>query len=162
MSYRLSLLISLGLLFMTSCYYRHDSVPVPVLRNDRYDYGSWNAYASSGKPNIHLIILHPGTDSPMVWLTNQTIDINTDNRDAILKKCPTDSADNETAVYFTPDRQNHPITIYFNSDGTVDHVSLKTEAVISVDKNSEKLTLPCSRDELLRVFGKPKKIVMSP
>lgn len=135
--------------------------PPGAPEKDLYQYPSVKFYSSSGQKEVGFAILKNGDTAPIIWIMSIPIDIRKDDYDQIIQILgPPDEQEYNKLTY--SDRESrHVQVIFYFKDKSVDYVYLDPVAGISKTIDSEVLMLPCTRDELLRVFGKPDQLILS-
>lgn len=132
--------------------------PDVVIRDDVIRYRHINFFRPSGGDRIIGGEAFPNEagEGPFLWLGDQVIDVGSDTRESLKERfnLPDDSSQAPERIFIGG------IMVTFQ-EGRIEKVRFRqvmARVGISVAKDSERVTLPCSTDELIEQLGKPRAI----
>ena len=138
--------------------------PVSTLRNDEYIYSFGKFYAASSQSFIHLGFVDPVPNAPIVWVQGEPVEINVDTPETVVERLgPPDERGNDGQLVYRSKKAGAfgPSAVFYVKANSFSTIAIAEEGGISLTKDSEILTVPFSRDDLIRVFGQPKEFIKS-
>ena len=134
--------------------------PVSAIRDDQYVYPFGKFYAASSESFISLGFVHPSLNSPIVWVRGEPIEISVDTPETVVERLGKPDAHNEEQLVYRSNAVGvGPAAVFRVSGRGFSTIGIEDEGGISLTKDSEILTIPFSRDDLIRVFGRPKEFI---
>lgn len=134
--------------------------PAGITDDDQYIYSFGSFSSPYGLMNIESGGVRPGDDAPIIWIRGEAIDLNQDTPQTIIERCG--KPDDESYRKFSYNGSSVIDTaarIYLGKDGKISRITIGKGGGLSLDKSSEVLTIPFTRDELKRVFGPPQEFI---